>query len=101
MIILSIKIYENILKFNFLMGGVLDILTVYASFLKRSFIAIKNNEGLFNLWPRQNTFELTLISVNELDPKRWKHGQIHGSKLVHQLISITVKSIAKYIWTER
>ena len=38
---LSIEIYENILNFNFLMGegeggGVLDILTVYASFLKRS-----------------------------------------------------------------
>ena len=41
---LSLKIYENILKFNFVMWGgvgVLDILTVYASFLKRSFINVE------------------------------------------------------------
>ena len=44
-VLLSLKIYENILKFNFLMGRVLDILTVYASFLKRSFIDVKNNEA--------------------------------------------------------
>ena len=51
---LSPKIYENILKFNFLMGrgveygggGGLDILTVYLSFLKRSFIDVKNDEGV-------------------------------------------------------
>ena len=41
--ILSLKIYENILNFNFLMV-VLDILTVYANALKRSFIDLKNNE---------------------------------------------------------
>ena len=44
-VLLSLKIYENILKFNFLMGRVLDILTVYASFLKRSFIDLKNDEA--------------------------------------------------------
>ena len=34
-VMLSLKIYENIRKFNFLMGGGgLDILTVYASFFK-------------------------------------------------------------------
>ena len=43
---LSLKIYENILKFNFLIGGggVLDILAVYANTLKQSFIDVKNNE---------------------------------------------------------
>ena len=43
-VILSLKIFENILKFNFLMGeggGGLDILTIYASFLNRSFINVK------------------------------------------------------------
>ena len=45
-VMLSLKIYENILKFNFLMGGGLDILTVYASFLKRLFIDLKNDEGV-------------------------------------------------------
>ena len=30
-------------------GGVLDILTVYASFLKRSFIDMKNDEVYGNL----------------------------------------------------
>ena len=42
-VILSIETHENILNFNFLMG-VLDISTVYASFLKQSFIDVKNNE---------------------------------------------------------
>ena len=49
-VMLSLKIYENILKLNFVMGGggvaVLDILTVYASFLKRLFIDLKNDEGV-------------------------------------------------------
>ena len=46
-VMLSLKIYENILKFNFLTGGGgLDILTVYASFLKRLFIDLKNDEGV-------------------------------------------------------
>ena len=48
-VILSLKIFENILKFNFLMGeggAGLDILTIYASFLKRSFINVKNDEGM-------------------------------------------------------
>ena len=49
-VILSLKIFENILKFYFLMGeeeeGGLDILTIYASFLKRSFINVKNDEGM-------------------------------------------------------
>ena len=43
-VILSLKIFENILKFNFLMGeggGGLDILTIYANFLNRSFINVK------------------------------------------------------------
>ena len=45
MVKLSLKIYENLVKFNFLMGGgLLDILTVYANTLKRSFIDLKNNE---------------------------------------------------------
>ena len=39
-VILSVKIDENILKFNFLMG-VLDILTAYTSFLKQSFINVE------------------------------------------------------------
>ena len=50
---LSLTIYENILKFNFLIegaggggGGVLDILTVYAGVLKRSFIDVKKDEGV-------------------------------------------------------
>ena len=45
-VMLSLKIDENILKFNFLMGRgmVLDILTVYANTLMWSFIDIKNNE---------------------------------------------------------
>ena len=52
-VILSLKIYENILQFNFLMevwgwrwgeGAVLDILTVYTNILKRQFIDVKNNE---------------------------------------------------------
>ena len=48
--ILSLKNYENILKFNFLMGGaVLDILTVYANVLKRSFIDVNNDEVYGNL----------------------------------------------------
>ena len=49
--ILSLKNYENIVKFNFLMGGgaVLDILTVYANVLKRSFIDVKNDEVNGNL----------------------------------------------------
>ena len=50
-IILSLKIYKNIQKLYFLMGGggvggagggsVLDILTVYANTLERSFIDVK------------------------------------------------------------
>ena len=45
-VMLSLKIDENILKFNFLMGRgmVLDMLTVYANTLMWSFIDIKNNE---------------------------------------------------------
>ena len=52
-VILSLKIYENILQFAFLMegwgwrwgeGAVLDILTVYTNILKRQFIDVKNNE---------------------------------------------------------
>ena len=45
-VMLSLKIDENILKFNFLMGRgmVLDMLTVYANTLMWSFINIKNNE---------------------------------------------------------
>ena len=47
-VMFSLKIYENILKFNFLMGegGGLDILTVYPSFLKPSFIDVKNDEDV-------------------------------------------------------
>ena len=51
-VMLSLKIYENILKFDFLIGvgvgaggggwwGVLDILAVYANTLKQSFIDVK------------------------------------------------------------
>ena len=51
---LSLKIDENILNFNFLMGergrgGELGILTVYVNTLKRSFIDIKNDEVYGNL----------------------------------------------------
>ena len=53
-VMLSLKIDENILNFNFLMGergrgGVLGILTVYVNTLKRSFIDIKNDEVYGNL----------------------------------------------------
>ena len=63
-------------------GDVLDISTVLENFLKRSFIDVKNNEGYTYLWPHQITFELTLISVNSLDAKRWKRGKIHGTLVV-------------------
>ena len=86
---LSIEIYENILNFNFLMGdgegrGGRGVRHTYGlrKFFKAVIIAIKNNEALLNLWPRENTFELTLISVNELDAKRWKRGKIHGTIVV-------------------
>ena len=42
-IMLSLKICEKIIKFNFLMG-VLGILTVYANTLKWSFIDEKNKK---------------------------------------------------------
>ena len=53
-VILSIKIYENILKFNFLIplpppspsSPQLGMLTVYASFSKRSFSDVKNDQGM-------------------------------------------------------
>ena len=50
-VILSLKICENILKFNFLVGGgggVLDIIhtNCLRKFLKRSFIDVKNDEGV-------------------------------------------------------
>ena len=51
-VILSLKICENILKFNFLVGGggggVLDIrhTNCLRKFLKRSFIDVKNDEGV-------------------------------------------------------
>ena len=50
-VMLSLKIDENTLNFNFLMGGggVLGILTVYVNTLKRSFIDVKNNEVYGNL----------------------------------------------------
>ena len=51
-IILSLKIYENILRFNFLMGaggggggGIRDIDCFYR-FLKRSFNNVKNDGNL-------------------------------------------------------
>ena len=56
-VILSIKIYENILKFNFLIPPPppplsapphLGMLTVYASFSKRSFSDVKNDQGMVN-----------------------------------------------------
>ena len=65
-VILSIKIYENILKLNFLIGVIKHIDCLLKFFLKRSFIDVKNNEGVVILC----TFESTLISVNELDAKR-------------------------------
>ena len=52
-VMFSLKIYENILKFNFLMGWGMECgggrgirHTVYLSFLKRSFIDVKNDEGV-------------------------------------------------------
>ena len=47
-VMLSLKIYENILKFNLLMGDIRHI-DYFHRFIKRSFIAIKNNEVLVNL----------------------------------------------------
>ena len=47
-IILSLKINENILNFNFLMGGIRHIGSFHG-FLKRSFVNVKNNEGYGNL----------------------------------------------------
>ena len=47
-IILSLKINENILSFNFLMGGIRHI-DCFNSFLKWSFINVKNNEVYGNL----------------------------------------------------
>ena len=50
-VMLSLKIDENTLNFNFVKGGggVLGILTVYVNTLKRSFIDVKNNEVYGNL----------------------------------------------------
>ena len=48
-VILSLIIFDNILKFNFLMGeggGGLDILSIHASFLKWSITNVKNDEGM-------------------------------------------------------
>ena len=52
--------------------GVLGILTVYANTLKWSFIdeKKKKKEVSLILQAHQNTFELTLVSVHELDAKR-------------------------------
>ena len=77
-VMLSLKIYENILKFNFLIGGGGErggggrgIRHIYCfhNFLKW-FIDVKNNEVSQFLWVQKKSFELTLISVNELDVKR-------------------------------
>ena len=45
-VMLSRKIYENILKFNFLMreGGSIRHIDCFHSFLKRSFIDVKKDE---------------------------------------------------------
>ena len=47
-VILSLKICENILKFNFLVGGGGGIrhTNCLRKFLKRSFIDVKNDEGV-------------------------------------------------------
>ena len=51
--------------------GVLGILTVYANTLKWSFIdEKKKKEVSLILQAHQSTFELTLVSVHELDAKR-------------------------------
>ena len=75
-VMLSLKIYENILKFNFLIGGGGEgggrgIRHIYCfhNFLKW-FIDVKNNEVSQFLWVQKKSFELTLISVNEVDAKR-------------------------------
>ena len=48
-IILSLKIYENIKIQLFIDCCFIVLLTVYANNLKRSFIDVKNNEVLLNL----------------------------------------------------
>ena len=74
-VMLSLKIYENILKFNFLRGGGrgggrgIRHIYCFHNFLKW-FIDVKNNEVPQFLWVQKKSFELTLISVNELDVKR-------------------------------
>ena len=77
-VILSLKIYKNILKFNFLMGGIRHI----DCFGKYFEAVIYRCKRYTNLWPHYNTFELTLISVNSLDTKQWICGYIHAILVV-------------------